>query len=222
MALVTIQSGTKTQSNDSTTERILDNSGTYGVSGNTTGWGSPNTEVTDITTVVDAIANDGIALTLTVTFTNPSDPTTEVVYDVIDLCDEFGTFSTEDDLVFDITPALLKVSGTAIGTSNTLLTDGWYQLDYSIKQYLSGSVSAVNTDTDYVLIDGQSRTTVYDLMRQVPYLHDFDFSVRSNLEWKTIIDPIYKWSLFQGMLSNLSIGRKSEILTTLDLINRLI
>jgi len=221
MALPTLVTGTRLQSNDATTLRIPDGTGDYDVSTNPTGWGTPNTDPSVITSFADAYANDGVCLRIRITYTSPEDPSTEIVYDYLDPYLLFGPFTTSADLVFDITADILVTGGVGQGNSEDQLLDGWYKIEYFILDYVGGASSSANTDTTENLLDGIVRTTIYDNLRLVPYNYDYQYYTRSNKEWATVVDPIYQYSLYRGMLSDLSIGRKTEILNTLELLTRI-
>jgi hypothetical protein len=85
----------------------------------------------------------------------------EVNKGTIDLFAEFGPFTTQDDLVYTITSALLG------DTPNTLLVDGLYELDYIITHQfnLAPVVTLLNVT---ILVYGQVKVATYEKLRQIP------------------------------------------------------
>jgi hypothetical protein len=198
------------QSNDAITLRIQDDTGAYDAGDNTGGWGTPNPEVTDIVAVTTTTVGK-YHLTLDVTITTSDE--TETTYDTIDLYTKFGPFADITDLVFDITPALLLDSGVALGTANDQLPDGWYEITYTISE--ANTSTEVDLESITVLIDGIIRAAVYDKIRQVPYSHDFERFYHDIKEWDELLDPIYYFSKFHGMLAEVTLAKKEEILAML-------
>ena len=146
------------EQNDNTTLILTDDAGTYDAGSNPTGWGTPNVAPADI---------DGTThtLTLDVDITTADSITTS--YDQIDLYDEFnpnGGFTDTGDLVFNITPALLLVSGSALGAATDELPDGLYALTYSVDEGLG--TEDIYTDT--VLVYGVVKVLVYEKLADIP------------------------------------------------------
>jgi hypothetical protein len=198
------------QSNDATTVRFQDDTGVYDAVDNTSGWGTPNEEVTDIVAVTTTTVGK-YHLTLDIVVTTSD--STETTYDTIDLYTEFGPFSSVTDLVFDITPALLLDSGVALGDSDDQLPDGWYVATYTLSE--ADTSTEISSATKTLLVDGVVRTLIYDKMRQVPYSHDFERFYHDIKEWGELLDPIYYFSKFHGMLAEVTTAKKSEILSML-------
>ena len=205
------------QSNDATTIRIQDSTGDYDAVDNTGGWGTPNHEITDI--VGPSVSNPlKYHLTLDVTITTSNG--TATTYDTIDLYTEYGPFSTITDLVFDINPSILEESGVALGEATDQLPDGWYVFTY--KLIYSDNHSLINSESVTVLIDGIVRSSIYDELRQLPYAHDFEHYTKDIEEWKTLVEPLYHLSLFEGMLSRVSYSTKEDILEILSTLENLL
>ena len=115
------------QSNDATTLTITDTAGTYVVTDNETGWGSPNEVVTDIVAGSDVInAGTETHLLLTVTVTDKTG--TATVYDEINLYDHdsTGPFADASDLTWDFTPIVNEHAGRT--QSNSIDTKSRAQL----------------------------------------------------------------------------------------------
>jgi hypothetical protein len=83
----------------------------------------------------------------------------------VDLDSEFGPFTTQDDLVFTITAALLG------DTADTLLIDGLYALVYTVTY--SGDGTGIKTDTLSVtiLVYGQVKVATYEKLREISTLY---------------------------------------------------
>lgn len=143
------------EQNDNTTLILTDDAGTYDVGSNPTGWGTPNFAVTDI--------DEGThKLTLDIDITTSDGITTS--YDQINLYTEFNPFTDTGDLVFNITPALLLVSGSALGAATDELPDGLYALTYSVDE----GEAAEDIYTDTILVYGVVKALVYEKLADIP------------------------------------------------------
>lgn len=82
--------------------------------------------------------------------------------DQVDLVSEFGPFTSQNDLVYTITAALLG------DTANSLLPDGLYALTYAIS-YQGDGVTNTKTDTLNVtiLVYGQVKVATYEKLRNI-------------------------------------------------------
>lgn len=207
--------GTIVQSNDSTILTISDATGLYDVTTNPNGWGTPNTDLSDI----DGSTSD---LQLLITYTDSSLVTTE--YDPIDFYDlNLAAPTSVEDLVFNITCAELKVSGNAIGTEEDELPDGWYDIVYSISKNEVGGTGTSSSTTGYKLCVRKVRNTIYNYFLSVPY-HNI-LAIKSKLYTPNLLDlsyPIYLVSLYEGINSNITEGNKNHILGELNELERLI
>lgn len=88
---------------------FIENTGTYNVSTNTTGWGTPNAALADVATAVLSIEN----------------LTTETVYDDLDITPS-GTVGNETEF----TTEDLEIAGVSIG--DVTLPDGLYCFTYTV------------------------------------------------------------------------------------------
>lgn len=204
------------QSNDATVLRIQDDTGVYDASDNPTGWGTPNEEVTDIVALTTTTASK-YHLTLDVVITTSD--STETTYDTIDLYTEYGPFSDITDLVFDLNSTKLITSGVAYGDSTDSLPDGWYVITYKLAS--ADTDTAISSTTVTLLIDGNVRSAVYDDLRTVPYSTDFETLSHNVDEWDNVLNPIYYYSLFRGMLAEVTLAKKEEILNMLSVLEQL-
>jgi hypothetical protein len=205
------------QSNDATTIRFTDDTGTYDAGTNENGWGSPNELVDDIVALTTTTAAK-VHITLDIVYTDSN--LTEVTYDTIDLYSIAGPFTAVSDLVFDITPANLKVSGSAVGAVDDTLGDGWYVVTYSA--YDAETSTLISSTAATILVDGVIRGLVYNALREVPFSHSFDRFTNNATEWDTLLTPLYIESLFQGMLAEVTTAKKTEILTLLGTLENLV
>lgn len=193
------------QSNDNRTLIISDITGTE--SG---GWGDgANINVTDI---------DGVTHTLEIQIKIKTSDGTEITYDYIDLYSEFGPFATTTDLVFSITAPLLTNLGTALGDSTTKLPDGIYTISYYVDRGLAGAISI----TDTILIDGQVRVEVYDLLRKVPVKYNCSENYRDCFPDEDILDALAWYSYLKGMQFSATLSKQEEILAMLSNLQELI
>lgn len=195
------------QSNDQTTLRLTDDTGVYDAANNATGWGAPNTNLSDI---------DGSTTTLTITITITTSAGTSTTYDAIDAYTYIGgSPSTVNDLVFDVTPAILQESGTPLGAADDTLPDGWYDIDYTVSYNLAGGAGTSDTYEVSIFIDGVVRTCVYDELRQLPTYYNCEEINLSHDDFIKYYNPIYNYSLFQSMIANLSTSNKEKVLNIL-------
>lgn len=202
---------TISQSNDNTTLRLMDATGTYSVT-NTGGWGSPNVALSTI---------DGVTNALTFSITITTSDGTETVYDDIDVYEYLGaTPTTVDDILVYVTPDLLISDGEALGEATDELPDGWYVITYSIADVATGTIASTISTT--CLVDGKVRNDIYDLLRVLPssvYISMPNRIYTNN--WNELTFPLYVLSLFEAMTAYVNVARKNEILSTLNLIERL-
>lgn len=210
MAL-TLSIETVTESNDSTVLRVEDGAGIYNVTTNPGGWEAPNPAVT----VIDGVTYH-LYLDVVITTSNG----TETTYDQIELYDEFGSFTTVNDLVFDIDPSMLIASSVALGTADSVFPDGWYSITYSFVD--DGATYTDSTTTNALVVDGVIRTKIYDKLRDIPYSTDWKIFNHDFKEWYDILYPMYYNGLLEGMLSEVSEARKNEILDILETLERLL
>lgn len=210
MAL-SIQIDSITQSNDSVTLNITDGTGQYDAVTNTGGWGSPNPAVT----VIDG---SDIHLYLDIIYTSSNG--TETTYDQIELFDEFGPFADVTDLSFDLTPDMLVSGSVAMGNADDTFLDGWYNITYSFVDDLSTYTdSTVTVDK---LVDGIVRTKVYTSLKSVPYINEFERFTNDFKDWSDILYPLYYYTLFEGMLAEVTVARKSAVLNMLGTLETLL
>ena len=199
------------QSNDNTVLRITDGTGLYNVTTNPGGWGSPNPAVSVI---------DGSTYHLYLDVVITTSDGTETTYDQIELYDEFGSFTDVNDLVYDLDASMLISSGSALGTSTSVFPDGWYSITYSFED--DGATYTNSTTTSLMVIDGVVRNLVYDKLRDIPYSTDWKIFNTDYKEWYDILYPLYYNGLLEGMLSEVSSARKTEILAILATLERLL
>jgi hypothetical protein len=193
------------QSNDNKTLIVTDTTST-----GTGGWGDgTNINVTDI---------DGSTHTLELQVKIKTSDGTETTYDYIDLHSEFGSFSGAEDLVFSITAPLLISLGSPLGTSATKLPDGIYTISYYVDRGLAGDTSI----TDIILIDGQVRVEVYDLLRKVPVKYNCSENYRDCFPDEYTLDTLGRYSYLKGMEFSATLSKQEEILAMLSNLQELI
>lgn len=216
MAL-SIKLGTNIQSNDATVLRIIDGTDLYNTTTNPGGWLDEGESTPTTQPKVSVINGITYHLILDVTITTSNG--TSTVYDSIELYDEFGPFTSVNDLVFDVDASML-INGTALGTSEDQLPDGWYDITYSFVD--DGSTYTDSSITVSYFIDGIVKQKIADKVRDIPYSTDWKLFSNDYKEWTTIVNPMYFNALHTGILSEVSLARKTEILTSLAILENLL
>jgi hypothetical protein len=163
-------------------------------------WGTPT--VGDITT-----------LTLNVEITLSVNTTT--IYDIINLVDlvPLTDISTQDNLIFEIDGSVLKVDGNAMGTSDTVLPDGIYKFTYTLDKDL-GTESILE---EYVLMEGNVRNSVYQVMRVIPTLY-----MCNECKSKQIMDAIFAYGMLNSIRAGGYVAKTEELINQLYVLERLL
>ncbi len=204
-----------TQSNDATLLTISDNTKAYHAVDNTSGWGGPNTNLSDI---------DGSTTSLIIQITVTTNDGVETVYDSIDFFTLNTTVpTTTEDLVFILTPANLISDGVAMGAVGDKFIDGWYEIVYSIDHDLASGAGVINTYVIQKLIAGDVRLKIYDKYLLYPYHSILAIQSKpymSNIQ--ELLFPAYLATLYEGMYANANVSSKNEVLKQLALLNNLI
>ncbi len=194
---------TYTQSKDNKILTFTDSSGIYTVN-NTGGWGTPNPAVTDI---------DGTTHTLSLDIVKKGLANADTTYDTIDLYALAGPFTTVAGLVFPITAALIKSSGTAIGTADSVIPDGVYAYTYTYDKGLATEISLEFT----LLLDGVVRTAVDRLLSTIPDVYN-----QENYKSRKIDFTIFAYSYLQAIHSASYLSKIDDILNALTTLEKLI
>jgi hypothetical protein len=198
--------------NDNKLITVTDTTGIYHAVTNPTGWDA--TSVTNPSTT-DVTASGGAdPLELDIVYT-ASDGTV-TTYDTIDLFILFagGSFVDVGDLVFPLTCAMLKVSTVAIGTATDEFADGVYEITYV---YDGPAGADLTTTTSTILIDGQVRNAVYELLRALP-----DNYTAPNCYEKETLDIIFMSTLLDSMEASTLSAREQSVLDQLYTLERLV
>jgi hypothetical protein len=187
------------EQNDSLALIFTDNTGDDTVEG---GWGyDTNLDVTDI---------DGNTHTLELKLTIKTlSATTE--YDYIDLYDEFGPFTTVDDLVFTIPMTMLLVDDVLPSgvDATTTITEGIITVEYIVDRDSQGGTEA--TYTFDMLSYNQSKIKVYDKLRQISAIYNA-YDSRS----KEIDDSLLMYSILKGIEASAYVALEDDLLEELD------
>ena len=198
--------GTITQSKDASTITVPDATGVYDADSNATGWGTPNTEVTEL---------DGITTQLTLQITVTTSDGTETAYDAINFFQHNGFIAPTSvtDLVFVLNPSHLLSGGIAMGDEDDQFVDGWYVFTYTINHDEDLGGGSSYTTSTYKLIDGIVRGDIYNTFLNVPYHTILSFKNRLYTpNTHDIYFPLYLAALFEGMNANVDESRKAEVL----------
>jgi len=167
-----------------------------------TGWGvSGNPAITGI-----ASATNKLTLDIKI---KTSDGT-ETTYTQINLFDEFGSFTTQADLVFALDCSMLLSAGVPLGTSDSEFPDGIYEFTYS---YDSPTVSTTGT----MLLDGRVTVGVYELLRTIPTKYDC-----GEPHEKAVLDIIFAKAYLDSIHASTYVAREDSILNQLTVLERLI
>jgi len=190
--------------NDNKIITVTDSTGVYDALTNTGGWGAPNPEVTDI---------DGSNHTLEMIITITTSDNVEVEYDPIDLFTEFGPFTTTADLVFELDCSMLLIGTEALGTTDTEFPDGIYEVVYIYDRGLGSEVST----TVNLLIEGQSRNSVYNLLREVPTIYNC-----SDCRSRVILDTLLSKAFLDAIRASAYVAQEENLLKDLAVLERLV
>ena len=200
------------QSNDATTLTLTDTAGTYVVTDNEDGWGSPNPETTDIVISSDT-DNSGTEyhLLLAVVITDKNGTETEVAE--INLYDQNGGgFADASELTWDLTPVDF---GTGVATDK--LTDGVYELTYRLVDNDDhGSVQATFSET--IIIDGDVRIDVYNKLRQVIVDYDNEGVDTS----RNVMEALLAYSYLQALEASSAVAMVEELVNMLYTLDKLV
>lgn len=212
------------QSNDATVLQLTDAAGTYHVVDNPGGWetgGATNPDVADIVAEADTTLGKH-HLYLDVIVTDSSD--TDTTYDQINLYDHdsTGPFATAADLVWEFDAANFVSGGVAMGTDEDELVNGVYDITLSLLDASTG-VAVTTALNEKILVDGKVRIKVYTALRNIPEVYDdLDENYPTQLkEFDDMLKALFKYGLFRGMLANISNATQSEVINTLEALERL-
>lgn len=197
------------QQNDAKGLVVTDTTGTTAATAWTQG---TNPAVTDIVDLGGATTTWGLYLDITLTQSDG----TETVFTRIDLHDQFGPFTTNDDLVFTIIPTMLIVSGasTTVYDSDDTLPDGIYEISYGYVE-----VDGVTGETDYeMLLDGVVRIATYDIMRLIP----ITYADSDDVDSREIREAMFAWSYLMSLKSSSYTSKNEELLTQLSTLETII
>lgn len=194
---------TYVQQKDNKAVILTDATGTYSVD-NTTGWGTPNPEITGI---------DGATHTLEMDIVKKGIDGDDTTYDTIDLFTEFGPFTAVGDLVFTLTPNMLLQGSTAQGTSDDEWLDGVYEFTYTYDKGLGTEVSLTGT----LLIDGVVRTSIDKLLSEIPTVYNC-----KNYRSPKIDYALFAYSYLKAMDSSAYLARTDDILRSLETLEKIV
>jgi hypothetical protein len=205
------------QSNDATTLTLTDTAGTYVVTDNEDGWGTPNEETTDIvisTDIINAGSETHLLLDATVTDKNG----VEIIYDQINLYDQNGGgFADASELTWDLTSVDFVVSGLAMGEATDKLDDGVYALIYQLVDNDDHS-NVIATFSEDIIVDGDVRIDVYNKLRQIPVSYDYE-AVDTSRE---VMEALLAYSYLQAVEASASVAMTEELINMLYTVDKLV
>src|SRR4030042_3451832 len=178
-----------------------------------TGWGTGGDPSY---TNIAARTSQTYSLILDITINTPSGTT---VYDTIDLYGKglATPFTAQTDLIFALDATELLISSVAIGTVDTLLSDGVWDIIYRVQQYTGGNWVTLDTKTFSILVYGQVKTSVYDKLRLVPRWTESDVSKHRDIQ-----EAGYYYTYLQSIEKSAFIARKEDLLEMLETLQRLL
>lgn len=176
-----------------------------------TGWntgGDPNF------TSIAARTSQTYSLTLDITINTTTSVT---IYNQID-CYVLhgGAFATQADLVFELDASKFIYNGSPIGTSDTVLPDGIYDVVYKVQSWNGSSWDDIDVKSISILIYGQIKQKVYDKLRKVPKWSECPDGYRD------INEASYYYTFLQSIEKSAFVARKSELLQMLETLERLL
>ena len=198
-----------TERNDNLVITMVDTAGTYHVVDNPGGWeigAATNPDVNDI------VATGGVH-TLELSLKVTSSTGVSTTYDDVDLFTVFGPFTLPSDLVFELTPAMFTSSGVAMGSITDQFPDGIYEFTYYYDQGLASEVVEVST----VLIDGQVRNAVYELLRVIPKTYEC-----KDCTTKQVLDAIFNKAYLDAIYSSAYVSNTEALYNQLYVLERLV
>jgi hypothetical protein len=194
--------------NDNKLLTITDTSGEV-ATGTATGWGIGNALYT-------TIVGSGGAHTLELDIVVTTSDGTVTTYDTIDLKTTFrpgSAFSAVSQLTFPLTCAMLKVTGTAIGTADTSFPDGIYSITYVYDDGLGTEISTTTSN----LVYGKVKKGVYELLRQMNTSYEYEGYIDD-----TAILTIFVKAYLDAILANDINARPTSITAQLYTLEKLL
>jgi hypothetical protein len=119
-------------------------------------------------------------------------------------------------MVFPISAADLQISASPLGTTDTELPDGIWDIVYKLQQYTGGAWVDVASSTISILMYGQIKTKVYDKLRKVPKWSELSSGYRD------INEASYYYTYLQAIEKSAFVARKAELLQMLETLERLL
>lgn len=195
------------QSNDNKIIKITDSTGEYDVNTNNGGWGSPNQPTSDIVGFTTTTASK-YHLLLSIVYTDST--SVETTYDNIDLFNNFTSeFLKTYGMEYSLNMSHLKVSSISQGISSDVFPDGIYDITYTIKEADTGTV--IYSKNKLFLVYGVIQDLVYDNIyssySEIWKQKQFNSDER---DWQELLDGIFIYSYYNGMLTDNTAASKSE------------
>lgn len=177
-----------------------------------TGWGTPN--FTDLKAISSMSDNDyGLVLRITIN----TSPDVSTIYSDIDLVALAGPFTTQAEMIFNISAANLVYENAPIGDINTELPDGIWDAKYVLVQQVSGTLVDVQIKSESILIIGKATKAVYDKLRLVVLYYNSEIckirDIKEAMLYNTFLNSIRK---------NAYIAQRDEILEMIETLNRML
>lgn len=164
------------------------------------GWGTLTNP--DFTTI------DGATNFLELEVTRHKYGVDDVTYDTIDLYTHIGGAPAAlEDLVFNLDGSVLEVSGEAIGTSETVLDEGFYKFTYSLWDSNSPTRTDSNKIDEYITYQVIAPVTIGLVYKEVAKIADLNpYDDRFELN-----NRLYPYTYLSSILTDVSFAEKDRI-----------
>lgn len=211
------------QSNDATVLTLTDSADTYHAVDNPTGWETGGATNPDPADIVDSNTNTvgKYHLTLTITVTDKNN--TSTTYDTINLYDHavvldatFSGFTDASYLTWAINASHLIASSTAMGTDEDRLTDGIYNIVYTLQS--ADAAAEVDSLDEYTLVDGDVRYDVYNKLRDITS----DYTNEHENMSRDIMEALLAYSYLQALEASAAVAMTEELVNILYTLDKLV
>jgi hypothetical protein len=198
---------------------LTDSTGEYDASTNPTGWDLTGNDVNpDVADIVGSTTTTALKYHLKLDVIVTDKNGLETTYDTIDLYDHNGTaFSDTDDLTWQFNASDFVESSTAMGVASAKLTDGIYNITYSLVDAPTDLVIEDSIEQS-ITIDGDVRLDVYNKLRQVSK----DYENENNDKSRDHMEALLSYTYLQGLLASTDTSQIEELYTQLYTLDKLV
>jgi hypothetical protein len=200
------------QSNDTKVVQLTDTTSEYDGVINTGGWGVANPATSDVVAMTSSTAGK-YHVYLNVTYTDSSN--NETTYDTIDLYDSFpNEFAKAYGMEYKLNISNLKVSGVSEGSSSDAFPDGFYEVEYVIRE--ADTLTVLDRAQYQILVYGVIQIKVYDYVRETTnVIYKQKQFLADERDWQSLMDSSFVHSYFTSLITNDAEALKTEKLEML-------